>query len=642
MLLKYLQKSSNIHFPGLTRLLTISSVKMSDRTTFETLKFDNQALKILPIDSVTENYIRQVKNACFSKIEPMPCINPSMVVYSKPAMKLLNLDESELKRKEAAEYLSGNKLMPGSETAAHCYCGHQFGHFAGQLGDGAAIYLGEVLNKEGERWELQLKGAGKTPYSRTADGRKVFRSTFREFLASEAMHFLNIATTRAGSCVISDSTVVRDIHYDGHPKMENCAVVLRISPTFIRFGSFEAFMPSRGPEFCKPMITKKLLDYVCDSFFPKCNEDVKYERFFEEVIRRTAKLVAGWQSCGFVHGVLNTDNMSILGLTIDYGPYGFLDRFNPNFIFNGSDQEGRYTYRNQVDICEWNLYKLAEALEQIVPLEKSKPLIKELYMKEYKKYYLEIMRKKLGLQSEKESDEKLIESFLTTMSETGADFTNSFRRLNKLQINGREKIKQDISDYLNIILKECSSLDELKETVKPKFKPETLQRLLEAIQENPLILSYYGLSEDFIKNEVDNMEKFQTIRNWTMNDKKEKDSEVWTKWLNKYVERVYEDSDNIDENFIKQRIELLNNNNPRFILRNHVIQEAIERVESNRDNTAAKMLLKLVENPFSDEPLEELLKEFESEISIIKERSQSLYYESPPALEKCVKLSCSS
>ncbi len=271
-------------------------------------------------------------------------------------------------------------------------------------------YLGEVLNKKNERWELQLKGAGLTPYSRTADGRKVLRSTLREFLCSEGMHFLNIPTTRAGSCVMSESKVVRDIHYDGHPKLENCAIVLRISPTFIRFGSFEAFMASRGPEFSRPEITKQLLDYVCDNFFKNvtetCSTDAeKYEKFLENVVERTAKLVAEWQCCGFVHGVLNTDNMSILGLTIDYGPFGFLERYNPNFIFNGSDTGGRYTYKNQPDICEWNLNKLAEALDNVMPLNKSKQIIRDRYQKEFRKCYLEKMRKKLGFSSEKEDDE---------------------------------------------------------------------------------------------------------------------------------------------------------------------------------------------------------------------------------------------
>lgn len=215
----------------------------------------------------------------------------------------------------------------------------------------ACRYLGEIVNRRGERWEMQLKGAGLTPYSRTADGRKVLRSTLREFLASEAMHFLGIATTRAGTCVTSDSQVIRDMFYDGNPKLENCAVVLRLAETFIRFGSFEIFRPldqltgGKGPSFGREDIRKQLLDYVVGTFYRQQlnlsasddgNRVESYERTFEEIVKRTARLVAEWQCVGFTHGVLNTDNMSIYGLTIDYGPYGFLDRYNPDHIFNGS------------------------------------------------------------------------------------------------------------------------------------------------------------------------------------------------------------------------------------------------------------------------------------------------------------------
>lgn len=208
--------------------------KLSSSKTLETLHFDNQALKRLPLDKEEGNFVRQVPNAVFSLVDPEPVDRPQMVAFSLPAMQLLDLDEEQMKRKEAAEYFSGNKKLPGSRTAAHCYCGHQFGYFSGQLGDGAAMYLGEVLNSNGDRWEIQLKGAGPTPYSRQADGRKVLRSSLREFLCSEAMFHLGIPTTRAGCLVTSDSTVMRDMFYDGHPKDENCSLVLRIAETFVR------------------------------------------------------------------------------------------------------------------------------------------------------------------------------------------------------------------------------------------------------------------------------------------------------------------------------------------------------------------------------------------------------------------------
>jgi uncharacterized protein YdiU (UPF0061 family) len=263
-------------------------------------------------------------------------------------MEILDLDEDQLKRPDIALYFSGNQLPPGAETAAHCYCGHQFGRFAGQLGDGAAMYLGEVVNKSGQRWEIQLKGSGKTPYSRTADGRKVLRSSVREFLCSEAMHHLGVPTTRAGTCVTSDTWIQRDVFYTGNVIDERATVVLRIAPTFIRFGSFEIFKPAdlitgrEGPSVGRKDVLLTLLDYVISSFFPDIysayehDSENQYLEFFKEAVRLTARLVALWQCVGFTHGVLNTDNMSIMGLTIDYGPFGFMDRFHFDYIPNGS------------------------------------------------------------------------------------------------------------------------------------------------------------------------------------------------------------------------------------------------------------------------------------------------------------------
>ncbi|KAL5514995.1 hypothetical protein EMCRGX_G000100 [Ephydatia muelleri] len=261
-----------------------------------------------------------------------PCIR---LVRSSLADSIL------MQREDLAEYFAGNKILPGSDPAAHCYCGHQFGNFAGQLGDGCALYLGEVVNVAGERWELQLKGAGKTPYSCQADGRKVLQSSIREFLCSEAMFHLGIPTTRAGTCVTSDTPVARDIFYNGNVIYEKATVISRIAPTFLRFGSFEIFKTRdpqtgrSGPSVGRMDILNQLLDYTITSFFPE------------------------------VHGedrVLNTDNMSIVGVTIDYGPFGFMDRYDPNHICNGSDDGGRYSYTNQPAICRWNLKKLAEAL----------------------------------------------------------------------------------------------------------------------------------------------------------------------------------------------------------------------------------------------------------------------------------------
>jgi len=391
--------------------------------TLETLNFDNLALRALPIDKEVKNYVRQVSGACFSRVEPTPVENATTVAYSSQAMSLLDLPEDELKRVDFAEFFSGNKLLPGAQPSAHCYCGHQFGYFSGQLGDGAAMYLGEVINKKGERWEIQFKGAGLTPYSRQADGRKVLRSSVREFLCSEAMHFLGIPSTRAGSCVTSDSRIIRDIFYNGNPIREKCTIILRIAPTFIRFGSFEIFKPTdsmtgrRGPSEGRTDILIQLLDYTVHTFFPEVvtdNREETYLAFFKEVVRRTARLVALWQCVGFCHGVLNTDNMSILGLTIDYGPFGFLDHYDPNHVCNASDDQGRYSYEAQPEICKWNLIKLAEAIEDALPLERSKAAVGEIYEVEYRQTYLEKMRLKLGLLKKQLPEDEYVNCCIAT------------------------------------------------------------------------------------------------------------------------------------------------------------------------------------------------------------------------------------
>ncbi len=251
---------------------------------------------------------------------------------------------------------------------------------SGQLGDGAAMYLGEVVNSKGERWELQFKGAGKTPYSRQADGRKVLRSSLREFLCSEHMHSLGVPTTRAGTIVASsESQVVRDPFYAGEPIMEKCSVITRLAPTFLRFGSFEIVKPRdattgrSGPSPNRKDITELMLKHTISTYFPsiaaqypKDDQAVaRYTAFFREVVKRTAELVAHWQCVGWCHGVLNTDNMSIVGVTIDYGPYGFMDFYNPDYICNGSDDGGRYSYAKQPEMCKWNCGKFAEAIASV-------------------------------------------------------------------------------------------------------------------------------------------------------------------------------------------------------------------------------------------------------------------------------------
>ena len=466
------------------------------------IRFDNRVLRRLPVDPEKQNFVREVKNACFALLKPTPVKNPALVAVSPSALALLGLPVSitaqvaeaspamavaaaqvlepkatdgedvnatlvEEMAADLTRFLSGNELMEGSEPAAHCYCGHQFGSFAGQLGDGAAIYLGEVAPPSSEagggggeqrRWELQLKGAGLTPFSRTADGRKVLRSSLREFIASEYMAHAGVPTTRAATLVTSDSRVARDPVYSGEVVMERCSIVSRIAETFVRFGSFEICKPKdgatsrAGPSAGSPEVIMTLFTYVAEEFYADIANECKAEvaaaraaeakvakaaaistavakasgdeppaksvstnassnkawqevastRVLAEVCRRTAALVAKWQALGWVHGVLNTDNMSIVGLTIDYGPYGFMTHFDNDHVPNRSDHGGRYSYRQQPAMCGWNLRKLAEMWAIIFPSQKAnfEAIIGEHFDAAFNEAYKSAMAAKLGIDYE--------------------------------------------------------------------------------------------------------------------------------------------------------------------------------------------------------------------------------------------------
>ncbi|KAM5171107.1 protein adenylyltransferase SelO, mitochondrial [Mantella aurantiaca] len=584
-------------------------------SSLRSLRFDNRALRRLPVepgDGQDDDAVRsrQVPGACFSPVRPTPVENPKVVALSQPALSLLGVqiggDEEE---EEAARYFSGNRLLPGSRPAAHCYCGHQFGSFAGQLGDGAAMYLGEVLNPAGERWEIQVKGAGLTPYSRQADGRKVLRSSIREFLCSEAMYHLGTPTTRAASCVTSDSTVIRDIYYDGNPKKEKCTMVLRVAPTFLRFGSFEIFKPvdeftgRQGPSVDRNDIRIQMLDYVIGTFYPDIqdkyagNNPERNAAFFREITRRTARLVAEWQCVGFCHGVLNTDNMSIVGLTIDYGPFGFLDRYDPDHICNGSDNMGRYAYKKQPEICKWNLGKFAEALVPELSLDMSKNILEEEYDAEFQRHYMQKMRKKLGLlKLELEEDSKLIADLLDTMNVTGSDFTNTFRVLSKFS-----GCSSDIGAFLSTIAEQCATMEELKVVYKPKMDPRQLSVLLMLAQSNPQLFALIG-SKANINKELENIEKFQKLQESSSEDLLNANRVHWKEWLQKYsarLEREQELSED-SETLHAERVKSMNSNNPAHILRNYIAQNAIEAAE-NGDFTEVKRVLKILENPYDVE-----------------------------------------
>ena len=325
--------------------------------------FDNTFLRAMPGDPETRVFPRQVQAAMWSPVEPTPVEAPRLLAHSREMAAELGFSDADLASPEFARVFGGNALLPGMQPFASNYGGHQFGHWAGQLGDGRAISLGEAVLPDGRRRELQLKGAGPTPYSRSADGRAVLRSSIREFLCSEAMHHLGIPTTRALSLVGTGEGVVRDMFYDGHPQVEAGAIVCRVAPSFLRFGHFE--LPAMRGDID---LLRRLADFCIARDFPHLQGQGEplYADWFAEVCERTARLVAGWMRVGFVHGVLNTDNMSILGLTIDYGPYGWIDAYDPDWTPNTTDAAGRrYRFGWQPRVAYWNLGQLARALSPL-------------------------------------------------------------------------------------------------------------------------------------------------------------------------------------------------------------------------------------------------------------------------------------
>ena len=397
------------------------------------LAIESSFVTSLPGDPVSENYTRQVPKACYSLVNPQAFPKARMIAFSRDMAMTLGLDPDECDSELFTQVFSGTRLLDSMQPYATCYGGHQFGNWAGQLGDGRAINLGEVKGADGQHWVLQLKGAGPTPYSRTADGLAVLRSSVREFLCSEAMHHLGIPTTRALSLIATGESVVRDMFYDGHPKMEPGAVVCRVAPTFVRFGSFEIFTARQEPE-----ILKQLADYTINRDFPHLGNPGKdtYLAWFREVCLRTAELIVHWMRVGFVHGVMNTDNMSITGMTIDYGPYGWLENYDPDWTPNTTDAEGRrYRFGNQPMIALWNLVQLANAIHPLV--QEVSPLEQILgeYKRRYEQGWLDMMRAKLGLTGEVPGDEALALDLIRTFSLAETDMTLFFRHLASIRKN---------------------------------------------------------------------------------------------------------------------------------------------------------------------------------------------------------------
>jgi len=377
-----------------------------------------------------------VPGVCYSLIQPTPVREARLLAWNASLAQQLGLDAS-VPDAAALQVLVGNALAPGMRPYAARYGGHQFGNWAGQLGDGRAITLGELLLADGSVRELQLKGAGQTPYSRFADGRAVLRSSLREYLCSEAMHALGVPTTRALSLLGTGEGVVRDMFYDGRPESEPGATVCRVAPSFVRFGNFEIHAALQELD-----VLRRLLDWVIGHHFPQyasgtgdVADSRRYADWFREVCERTAVMVAHWMRVGFVHGVMNTDNMSILGLTIDYGPYGWLEGYEPGWTPNTTDASGRrYCYGNQPQIALWNLARLASA---ILPVVEDKAALQdglEHYRATFAAQHQRLFAAKLGLRSlDRPEDESLLADLFGLLQQAETDMTLFFRGLGTLE-----------------------------------------------------------------------------------------------------------------------------------------------------------------------------------------------------------------
>ena len=506
----------------------------------QSLSFDNTFVRALPADPATGPGRRQVRGALYSLVQPTPVPAPCLLAWSREVAAMLGIAEAEIESPAFAQILAGNALLDGMQPYAANYGGHQFGHWAGQLGDGRAITLGETINAAGQRWELQLKGAGPTPYSRTADGRAVLRSSVREFLCSEAMHHLGVPTTRALSLVATGEPVVRDMFYDGHPRAEPGAIVCRVAPSFIRFGNFE--LPSSRDEHA---LLNQLVDFTIRRDFRELlssepdhdpagpTSEPLRALWFTQVCERTARMVAHWMRVGFVHGVMNTDNMSILGLTIDYGPYGWIDDFDLDWTPNTTDAEGRrYRFGQQAQIAYWNLGQLANAL---VPAFGGTDAL-QAGLKRFVEVFTEADRSniaaKLGLAGCLDEDEALMQALQGLLGEAEVDMTLFFRALSGVDI-----------DAPGIAPLSHAFYDEAK-----------LQRLGPAFQD----------------------------------------------WLQRYATRVRRDAMPP-----AQRRARMHAANPRYVLRNYLAQQAIDRAEQG-DHAGIHELLDVLRRPYDEQPGREL------------------------------------
>lgn len=502
----------------------------------ETLAFDDRFTRELPADPDETNRPRQVREACYSRVQPYPVANPQLVAHAKEVARLIGMPDDAHRSEDFAAVFAGNRRLPGMDPYALCYGGHQFGHWAGQLGDGRAINLGEAIDPRGEHWVLQLKGAGPTPYSRGADGFAVLRSSVREFLCSEAMHHLGVPTTRALSLVRTGEQIVRDMFYDGNPESEPSAIVCRVARSFTRFGSFEIFA-ARGE--LDPL--RKLADYTIRTHFPQLGppSPETYVAWFREVCRTTAEMVVHWMRVGFVHGVMNTDNMSILGETIDYGPYGWVEDYDSGWTPNTTDAATRrYRFGNQSRVAHWNLVQLGNAIVPLVGEVEPLEAALEAYPQTYLEGWRSMMAAKLGLRAYSgETDEDLISELLEILPLVETDMAIFYRRLAAIEVGTDQATATDA----------------------------------ELIA--PLMDAYYVPSQ-----------LTAGVR-----------SRIGA-WIRRYRERARRDGTPDEE-----RRERMNSVNPKYVLRNYMAQLAIDRAESG-DDSLVHELLELLRRPYDEQP----------------------------------------
>lgn len=385
-----------------------------------------------------DNHYARLPGIFFTHHHSAPLRGQHLIHFNHHAAALIKLDPAEAEREDFVDLITAAKLLPGYKPLAMCYSGHQFGHYVSRLGDGRALLLGQVTTDTGASWDLQLKGSGATEYSRQGDGRAVLRSSIREYLCSAAMQGLGIPTTQALCLMGSTEEVYRE-------RVETGAMVLRMAPSHIRFGSFEfLYYTERFDEL------KVLADYVIEHHYSDLRtQSQPYLGLLREVVTRTAMMIAQWQAAGFAHGVMNTDNMSVLGLTLDYGPFGFLDTYQPGFICNHSDHSGRYAFDRQPEVALFNLSCFAQALLPLLdgtPEEAGAKAMDELksFQPLYQTYYHSIMREKLGFTTRTDEDEALIDQLLRLMADNQVDYTIFFRALGRLDAEKRNTLARDL------------------------------------------------------------------------------------------------------------------------------------------------------------------------------------------------------